>query len=225
MKKYVFIINAHPDDLIGTAGLALILAGNAGYELKIVDFSRGERGLAHQNVPMAECAAMRTIEEKNACALLGVEPIFLDEIDGEISAPRETCEELAALFRQFPPCAVFTHWPVDRHIDHVMTGAATLNALRIAQLKPEVFFHHQTPQTLNMPFLHYIGFGERIMQKKCELIRHYVCQNGDHLADRKLCEGRFLGFKAQMPYAEAYGSYQLAGESSAFFGSLPRVTE
>ena len=120
---------------------------------------------------MAECAAARTKEDFAACAMLGTEPVFLGEIDGEASAPRETCEALAALFRENLPRAVFTHWPVDRHIDHVMCGAATLNALRFAGLKPEIYFQHQTHQTVSMPFMHYVGFGQRIMDLKAELCR------------------------------------------------------
>ena len=138
MKKHVFIINAHPDDLIGSAGLAFILAEKPEFELHIVDFTRGERGLSSKGISMEKCAAMRTEEELAACAMLGVTPVFLNEIDGESCAPRKTCEELAELFRKAPPVLVITHWPVDRHIDHVMCGAATLNALRFAGMKPEV---------------------------------------------------------------------------------------
>lgn len=68
MKKTVCIVNAHPDDLIGSAGLAFMLAESGGYDLKIIDFSRGERGLSQHGVSMEECAAKRTQEELEACA-------------------------------------------------------------------------------------------------------------------------------------------------------------
>lgn len=226
MRQHIFIVNAHPDDLIGTAGLALILAEREDFELHVVDFTRGERGLAGRGVSMSECAAMRTEEELAACAMLGVEPVFLGEIDGEASAPGETCRALAALFREAPPRAVFTHWPVDRHMDHVMCGAAALNALRFAGLTPEVYFHHQTHQTVTMPFAHYVGFGQRIMDRKAELCRKYVCQGGEEMAERKICEARFLGWKSGAPFAEGFGSYRapLSGGHS-LFDDLPPVTE
>ncbi len=175
---------------------------------------------------MKDCAAMRMVEEHNACGMLGVEPIFLNEIDGEACAPRETCEELAELFRRNPPSVVITHWPVDRHIDHVMCGATTLNALRFAAMAPEVYFHHETHQTVAMPFMHYAGFGKRIMDLKCELCRKYVCQSGEEMAERKLCEARFFGWKAGAPYAEGFGSYRapLSGQHT-LFDELPPVTE
>lgn len=222
MKKTVCIVNAHPDDLIGSAGLAFMLAESGGYDLKIIDFSRGERGLSQHGVSMEECAAKRTQEELEACAMLGVQPVFLHEIDGAIYAPQSTCQELAEIFRETQPCAVFTHWPVDRHTDHVMCGAATFAALRISGIKPEVFFHHHPHQTMNMPFLHYACFGQHIMDRKYELVRKYVCQDGAGMAERKLCEAKFFGWKAgRTPYAEAFGSFQTAGEKSAFFEELP----
>ena len=225
MKKHVFIVNAHPDDLIGAAALAFIVSERPEYALHIVDFSHGERGLASKGVSLEECAATRTSEEKEACAMLSVEPVFLNEIDGECCASRETCEQLAELFRQNPPSVVIAHWPVDRHVDHCICGAATLNALRFANMKPEVYFQHQTHQTVAMPFMHYVGFGQRIMDLKATLCRKYVCQSGNAMAERKICEGRFMGWKANAPYAEGYGSYHapLTGMHS-FFEDLPAVT-
>lgn len=222
MKKTVCIVNAHPDDLIGSAGLAFMLAESNRYELKIIDFSRGERGLTQYGVSMEECAARRTGEEFEACAMLGVQPVFLHETDGEIYAPQSTCRKLAEIFRESRPYAVFTHWPVDRHTDHVMCGAATFAALRLSGIKPEVFFHHHPHQTVNMPFLHYACFGQHIMDLKYELVRKYVCQNGAGMAEQKLCEAKFFGWKAgRTPYAEAYGSFRTAGEKSVFFEELP----
>lgn len=226
MKKHVFFVNAHPDDLIGSAGMAFILSEKPEYELHIVDFTRGERGLNHRGVSMERCAAMRSEEEFAACGMLGVKPVFLNEIDGEACAPRETCEQLAELFRKNPPYAVFAHWPVDRHADHVMCGAATLNALRFSGLNPEVYFQHQTHQTVAMPFMHYIGFGQRIMDLKAELCRKYVCQSGEKMAERKICEARFFGWKSGAPFAEGYGGCQapLSG-GHTLFDDLQPVTE
>ena len=118
------------------------------------------------------------------------------------------------------------HYPADRHIDHVMCCAATLNALRFAGLKPEVYFQHQTHQTVAMPFMHYIGFGQRIMDLKAELCRKYVCQGGKQMAERKICEARFLGWKSGVAFAEGYSSYRvpLSGGHTLFDG-LPPVTE
>ena len=109
MKKHIFFVNAHPDDLIGAAGLAFILAEKPEYELHIVDFTRGERGLGHCGVSMDECAAMRTEEEIAACKMLGVKPFFLRETDGAFSSRRsisaerlESCGSRIALYDIWP---------------------------------------------------------------------------------------------------------------------------
>ena len=77
-----------------------------------------------------------------------------------------------------------------------------------------------------MPFMHYIGFGQRIMDLKAELCRKYVCQGGKQMAERKICEARFLGWKSGVAFAEGYSSYRvpLSGGHTLFDG-LPPVTE
>ena len=80
MKKHVFIVNAHQDALIGFAGLAFILVKKNEHELHIVDFTTGERGFRHRCVPMEQCTLMGTEEEFAACRMLGLKPLFLNEI-------------------------------------------------------------------------------------------------------------------------------------------------
>ena len=84
VKETVYFFNAHPDDLIGSAGMALRPADTGRYTLEVFDLTRGERGLTEAGVPMAECASMRTAEEEQACAMLGTTPRFLGEIDGKV---------------------------------------------------------------------------------------------------------------------------------------------
>jgi len=83
MNHSVFFVCAHPDDMIAGAGLGFVLQKSKKFDVHVVDFTHGERGLAWQGVSLDECKAIRTQEEKNACAMLGVPIHFLDEIDGE----------------------------------------------------------------------------------------------------------------------------------------------
>lgn len=201
----IYFIGAHPDDLIGSAGTAFLFKAQ-GFAIHVVDYTRGERGLAAEGVPMDECARRRVAEEERACALLGAQLHFLPEIDGEAYAGRETVAALKALFVAAPPRAVFVHWPVDIHPDHVMCHAAVVGALRDAQMAAEVYYFEESPQTRSMPVTRYVPFGEDIMQQKLALCRCYACQNpADAMAQRKLAEAQYHGWKSGHPYAECFG--------------------
>lgn len=218
--EQVYFIAAHPDDMIGPAALALTLSENDRFQIHVVDYTRGGKGLAGQSVEATE--RIRTAEEMKVCALLGVKPVFIDEPDGSACAGAASCEKLVALFRQEPPRAVITHWPLDEHADHVMCYAAVMNAIRLAGLKrrPELYFFEESIQTRSMPIRYYLPFGQKMMDRKLALVRCYACQNdGDQMAERKLGEAKYHGWKTpQQGYAEPYGAFfpHLPGQKTIF---------
>lgn len=216
--KHIYMIFAHPDDLNGCMALALILKQMPCYRLHIVDLTRGERGLVEQNVSMSDCAAMRIKEEYAVCAELGIEPVFLNEIDGEAYACRECCDDLTALFRAEKPCAVFAHWPLDTHFDHVMSTAAAMKAISQLQERPELYFFRQSRQTRKMPEEIYVPFDDDIMDEKCRLMSLYACQWGDEIAARQRIDNESCGFRVQgkHKYAECFASWQFPGEGRFF---------
>lgn len=207
--EHVYFIGAHPDDMIGMAALAFAVSTNARFRVHVVDLTRGGAGLA--GVSTGETCRVRSAEERKACALLGVEPVFLEEPDGAACAGRGTCEKLAALFRAAPPRAVITHWPVDEHMDHVACYAVVMNAIRFARLprRPELYFFEESIQTRSMPVMFYFPFGQDLMDRKSEFVRCYSCQNpGDGETRRKILEAKYHGWKsAAAPYAEPYGAF------------------
>lgn len=223
MKKHIWFFNAHPDDLNAGLGLALLLSELPGYQLHICTYTRGEGGLKEQGVPFDECAAIRTVEEQKVCAGLGVEPIFLPEKDdGTCAAGIDVCRLIAGYLKEAPPTAVITHWPVDNHPDHVMCGAAVFKALALLKSPAELYFYRQNRQCRNFPEDFYVPFDERIMAKKCELLKLYVCQNGDEIAQRERTEDTYNGFRCNAPFAECYASYQIPGEGT-FFADLKKA--
>ena len=217
-KENIYFVNAHPDDINAGLGLALILTKIAHYRIHLVDFTRGERGLIEQGVSEAECAAIRTKEEEAVCRELGITPVFLHETDGNAYACRETCMELAEYFKVSPPRAIITHWPLDIHQDHVMCAAAVMKAVKLAETAPELYFYRQSHQTLNMPDDYYIPFDEKIMLRKCELLKLYKCQQGDQIAMRQQRDNATYGCRNRVPYAECFASCQrrLPGQSGFF---------
>lgn len=193
-RERVVIVGAHPDDLIGCAGTALRLRDK--FELHLVDFTHGERGLGEEKFTTGYTKAVRTREEIEACRLLGAKLHWLDEVDGDAYACRETVAKIAALFRELNPRAVITHWPLDIHNDHVMTSAAVLKALQVAKISPEVYFMEEVHQSKRFDGAIYVDITDTADLKR-DLIRKYVCQNGaDSLVEEERVNGIVRGKRA-----------------------------
>lgn len=221
-KESIVIAGAHPDDLIGSAGLALLLKDQ--FKLHVLDFTKGELGLGMQGLKDGTTAARRVKEEKNVCALIGATPHFMREIDGFAYASKEVTDDITALFKKLKPRAVITHWPLDRHLDHVMCTASVLKALTLAGLKTatEVYFFEETHQSMNFQPRFYVDISS-VWEEKKKMIRGYVCQNdNDCMVINKTNDAVFRGSQILVKYAEAYAALkgELPGKQT-IFSTLP----
>ncbi len=224
-KDAVVIVPAHPDDLITSIGFCLLARET--FDVHVVDLTHGERGLGQKAFEDGSCKRIRTAEEQSVCDAVGAKLHWLDEIDGEAYACRETCERLAAILKELKPRAVFAHWPVDIHTDHVMAGAAALRAVFLSGLKPEVYFFDEEYQAKGFVPDRFVDITD-VAKRKYEILRNYKCQyrdggierrkragdmvNGMHTAILSL--GSAEGFKALYP--------PLQGERDVF-SELPRT--
>ena len=197
-KDAIVFVGAHPDDSEGFAATAFLLKDR--YDIHIVDLTRGELGLGWPGFYDGSTAATRMAEERRACALLGATVHFLDEKDGSACASERSAAALTRLLLRLKPRAVFTHWPVDAHADHVQAAAVTARALRDSLPafdpgpRPERYFFEVLPsQTQNYRPLYYVDVS-RTMASKLELLRCYACQNkDDSLAKVKLAQAKRRG--------------------------------
>ena len=205
-RDRVIFVCAHPDDLAGCAGTAFLLAEK--FDVRIVDFTRGEGGLGEAAFRDGSCAKKRMAEERAACAMLGTEPYFLCETnkDGMSHAGPEVTRQLTDLFKELKPRAVILHWPLDTHPDHVQSTAAALHALYLAKIRPEIYFQEQTTQSRSFQPTFYVNIT-RVKAKKDALIRCYVCQDGEGIRARKEQDSIFRGRRIGVPHAETFGVY------------------
>ena len=204
MEQVVFI-GAHPDDFTGCCGTALRMRGKFG--LHIWDFTKGERGLQGQGVPLDECGATREKEEARVAASIGAELHFCGEIDGDAYACRETCQRMAADLKTLNPRAIITHSVADRHADHMMTAVAVLKAIQLAGIHPEVYSMEFSFQSTGFIPKFLVDISS-VMEQKIQLIRLYECQNiKDGIVKNKQKTGAFRGEQYGCAYAEAFGSY------------------
>ena len=165
--------------------------------------------------------AKRTQEEQTVCDSIGVKLHWLDEIDGEAYANKVTCEKLAALLKRIQPRAVFAHWPVDVHTDHVMAGAAAMRAIFLAGIKPEIYFFEETYQAKRFVPDVFVDFSS-VSDKVWQSLRLYECQYGDGgMERRRKTAADFYGWHSAKYYGrkvEVYMSFvqPMQGEKSVF---------
>ncbi len=167
-KPRIVFVAAQPDDTEGFAATAFLLRDK--YELHVIDLTHGELGLGRAGLLDGSTAATRTREETEACALLGATPHFLAEIDGDAYASGGSVGLLTAILKALRPRAVFTHWPVDAHQDHVQAAATAIHALWRLDYQPETYFFEVMPaQTSHYRPLYYIDASSTIAVKAAML--------------------------------------------------------
>lgn len=139
-KDNIAIVMAHPDDwerLMG--GTAWLLKDK--YQLHVFIASKGERGIpregwgervAGQKTPISQDTAdMREAEVRNGCSMIGVEPVFLGLVDGDIYAGQDACQNLSDMLKPLNPVAMFTHWPMEKP-DHSAVSQIARTALHLS---------------------------------------------------------------------------------------------
>ena len=206
-RESVVFVCAHPDDLAGCSGTALLLSEK--FDVRVVDFTRGEGGCGEAGYLDGSTAKQRMAEERAACAMLGTEPYFLCETNwyGMAHAGPEVTKQLAEYFRKVNPRAVILHWPLDTHPDHVQSTAAALHAIYFAKIKPEIYFQEQTSQSRSFQPAYYVDIS-RVKERKDKLIRCYVCQAGEEIRKRKEHDSVFRGRRVGVHHAEAFAVYE-----------------
>ena len=208
VRASVVFVGAHPDDTEGFAATAFLLRER--YDLHVVDFTGGERGCGEEKFRSGWTKAKRLAEENAACAFLGAKVHWIGEVDGEACATPRTVERIGELLRTLKPKAVFTHWPVDGHPDHMHCATAVQTAVLRMKERPELYFFEVIPgETANWHPLYSVDVTAT-MDRKTEMMRMYECQNeNDWLAKEKIDQATRRG-RERVPscrYAETFTTY------------------
>ena len=123
-------IGSHPDDVEISCGGTLALAARQGFRAGIVDLTRGE--LATNGDPET-----RAGEAEAAARILGVSVRRNAGLpDGGLQGGDPAQERrLVALLRELRPAVLLTHFPRDRHPDHVEASRLCDRAWYLAGLR------------------------------------------------------------------------------------------
>jgi LmbE family N-acetylglucosaminyl deacetylase len=200
----VVCVGAHPDDPESGCGGTLATYAAQGHRVTIIYLTRGERGIPGKSD--AEAAAIRTAEAETACGIIGAKPVFAGQIDGSTEVTRERVNTMAALLDTEAPDLVFTHWPIDTHMDHEVASLLTIRAYVATNRRFPVFFFEVDAgaQTMGFAPAHYVDIANVREKKKSALFAHNS-QNGERIyREHHEVMENWRGREARVIAAEAF---------------------
>jgi LmbE family N-acetylglucosaminyl deacetylase len=128
-EKTILVLSPHPDDDIIACGGTIYRSVKAGAEVVTIYLTDGRKG--NPRYPENELIRLREEEARRACEIIGVKrPIFMANIDGELSDSVENQDMLYNIFKEYEPDAVILPFFLDNHHDHSMTNTLILQLLK-----------------------------------------------------------------------------------------------
>jgi len=192
----VLAVGAHPDDIEFGCGGAIAKHLERGDRVFVLIMTNGERGNHSYN--NQECL--------NALEKLGIKRsdiIFGNFPDGYLKHDHKTVSFIEGYINKFNISRVYTHYPNDRHQDHINCSRAVSSAARKI---PELLLF-QGPSTGDPFEPHYfVEVFDEHLEKKVDALNCYKTQIEKGILNLKLVEGIALiyGKKGDSKYAEAF---------------------
>src|SRR5213592_164227 len=125
-KLKVVCVGGHPDDPDSGCAGTLTRYAQLGHSVTIIYLTRGERGISGKSLD--EAARIRSAECEAACKIMGAKSVFFGQIDGATELTRAHVDAMRRLLAAANPDVLFTHWPVDTHMDHQVASVLTIRA-------------------------------------------------------------------------------------------------
>ncbi len=203
-KLNVLCVGGHPDDPESGCAGTLSRYAMLGHNVSILYLTRGERGIRGKTLD--EAAKIRSAECEAACKIVGATPLFFGQIDGASEMTRAHVDAMTKLLSDQKADVVFTHWPIDTHMDHQVASFLTIRACMALGHRPRLYFFEVDTGAQTEGFFPdtYVDVSSVIEKKKSALLAH-VSQNGegvwrDYHEIIAMWRGRESGVKA----AEAF---------------------
>ena len=200
----VVCVGGHPDDPESGCGGALSLYSALGHAVSVVYLTRGERGIPGKSLD--EAARIRSAECEAACRIMGAKPLFFGQIDGATELTHAQVTSMAQLLASAKPDVLFTHWPVDTHMDHQVASMLTIRAVMDSPLQTRLFFYEVNSGSQTEGFFPntYVDISSVLEQKKAALFAH-VSQDGQGIwREHHEIMAQWRGREAGVAAAEAF---------------------
>lgn len=202
--KKALVIGAHPDDPESMCAGTMLMLKNQGCEVVSVYLTQGEGGIPGKSEE--EAREIRHAEALKACALMGIRPVFLTQVDGRTEINKDRYDEMRALIESEKPDIVITHWPIDSHRDHRVCALLVYDAWRMTGHSFDLYYAEVMTGNQTMTFSpdSYVDITPVREQK----IAAYLCHESQDLLDNvagyhdRMEEFRGLEFHCR--YAEAF---------------------
>jgi len=200
----VVCVGGHPDDPESGCAGTLSRYAELGHSVTVLYLTRGERGI--RNTDLEEAGRVRTAECQKACEVMGAKPRFFGQIDGATEMMRVHVESMTKLLTEEQPDVLFTHWPVDTHMDHQVASFLTLRAWMALGERAHLYFFEVNTGSQSQGFLPntYVDVTPVLAKKKAALFAH-ASQDGKGIwREHHEIIARWRGREAGVPAAEAF---------------------
>jgi LmbE family N-acetylglucosaminyl deacetylase len=203
-KLKVVCVGGHPDDPESGCAGTLSRYAELGHLVTIIYLTRGERGI--QGKSLDESAKIRSAECQRACNIIGAKPLFFGQIDGATELTRDHVEAMTKLFSNEKPDVVFTHWPVDTHMDHQVASFLTIRACMALKPHPALYFFEVNTGSQSEGFLPntYVDVSSVLEKKKTALFSHESQDGKGVWRDHHEVIAGWRGREAGVQAAEAF---------------------
>ena len=203
-KLKVICIGAHPDDPESGCAGTLTRYADLGHSITVLYLTRGERGIRDKGLD--EAARIRSAECEKACELMGARARFFGQIDGATEMTRAHVEAMTKILSEVQPDVIFTHWPVDTHMDHQVASMLSIRAWMAMGEKPLLYFFEVNTGSQSQGFLPntYVDVTASLEKKKAALLAH-VSQDGEGIwREHHEIIAQWRGREAGVKAAEAF---------------------
>ena len=139
MARTMLVVSAHAADFVWRAGGTIALHAAAGWKVRILCLSFGERGesqgaWAEPGMITERVKEIRREESSRAAGILGADIRFFDSGDYPLRPSDETIHEMVVELKTLQPDCILTHSRLDPYnFDHPVAHAVTLQARVYAQ--------------------------------------------------------------------------------------------